>query len=119
MPAKEDLYYRQDVEKFSRLLKTDERWARIRQAFQQDGFDLSRVLLASFYESEEGDEHGVLVTLSRRVLAFVRQPFGVTHGEGSGFNYRDLSFSPEELEQYPEAKAALAMIDEGYLGGLA
>lgn len=62
----------QEVEELTSLIREFGEWSEIRGVVQSGGHDPESDLLASFTESEEGEEWGVVVTKMRMVFEWFR-----------------------------------------------
>jgi hypothetical protein len=71
MASQADLL-RQEVEELTGLLREDPAWADLRKALREEGLALADLVLAGFFEDEDGHEFGAVVTAARRVFQFKR-----------------------------------------------
>ena len=99
---------RQEVEELTALLRGAPEWKDLRLALQSKGLKAEDVLLAAFYEDEDKNEYGIVVTPERGVFEFKRS---TRRGMKPLFQqWLDRGSSQETLQEYPAIAEAFALL---------
>ena len=96
----------QEVEELTSFIREFGEWSEIRGVIQSGGHDPDSDLLASFTESEEGEEWGVVVTKMRMVFEWFRN----TDADPPTPVWREITGDPDLLADYPQIQAAFYLL---------
>lgn len=86
----------------------------LQQLLSSEGFCLSKSLLASFMEDEEGMEYGLIVTSDNGILEYSRYVYSDS-AKPTSLNLEEITNNTKKIKEYPQIPIALMMIDKKLL----
>ncbi|HVV99243.1 MAG TPA: hypothetical protein VHB77_02815 [Planctomycetaceae bacterium] len=97
---------RQEVEELTQLLREDPGWDDLRAALKSKGLPPGRVVLAGFFEDEDSNEFGVIVTDALETFEYQRE----TSGDSNRFVVWKAVADPRELlDTFPAVEYGLEL----------
>jgi hypothetical protein len=105
----ENLYV-QEVEELTNFLRNDADWKDLRDIIYGHGFVVVEIFLVSFYEDEDENEYGVIVTKDKKTYEYTRSTASDMNNE-EHFKIIEITKSNKDIAKYPQIRVAYKMID--------